>query len=112
LEPIPPLMRQRLENALRAYEAALLQKLVQTYGQRTVTETFKANEPDVAQATIPLVRLQQILRDQATRRPAHALVRPAQSAFLRWGRTLVSRLQNRTMEILRRRRGGASAVAD
>ena len=84
MEPIPPQMRQRLENALKTYEAALLQKLVQTYGERTVTETFKANEPDIAQATIPLVRLQQILRDQAKRKPSNVLVRLVQSAILRW----------------------------
>src|ERR1700736_2509345 len=63
LEPIPPQMRRRLENGL------------QNYGERKVTEAFKANEPDIAQATIPLVRLQQILRDQAKRKPSNMLVR-------------------------------------
>jgi hypothetical protein len=86
LEPISPQMRQRLEDALKTYEAALLQKLVQTYGERAVTETFKANERDIAQATIPLVRLQQILREQEKPKPSNLLVRLVQSAIHRWAR--------------------------
>jgi hypothetical protein len=99
LEPIPPQMRQRLENALKTYEAALLQKLVHTYGERKVTATFKANEPDIAQATIPLVRLQQLLRDQAKRKPSNVLVRLVQRAILRWPEAgfLRSRIEHRSV---------------
>jgi hypothetical protein len=98
LEPIPPQMRQRLENALKTYEAALLQKLVQTYGERKVTAAFKANEPDIAQATIPLVRLQQILRDQAKRKPSNMLVRLVQRAILCWPEAVLrSRIEDRSV---------------
>lgn len=73
MEPLSPRMQERLDHALKAYEAGLLKKLVQTYGVGAVTKMFAAHASDIEQATIPVVRLQQILRTERKAKPAKIL---------------------------------------
>jgi hypothetical protein len=75
VEPLSPRMRERLDRALKTYEATLLEKLVKTYGLRAVMESFAAHASDVGQATIPVARLQLILTSETRARPTKILTR-------------------------------------
>jgi hypothetical protein len=73
VEPLSPRMRERLDRALKTYEATLLEKLVRTYGLRAVMKSFAAHTSDIEQATIPVARLQLILASERKARPMKIL---------------------------------------